>query len=79
VTLCNANGRLWHLLLLPLTLLLISGCQTPANRDPAPSSRLGEPSEVRSALIEQYQEWRGVPYRHGGQTRRGWIAPASYN
>lgn len=71
MTLDNANGWLWNLLLLPLTLLLISGCQTPASREPDPSSRLGEPGEVRSALIEQYQQWRGVPYRHGGQSRRG--------
>ena len=56
-----------------LALLLISlltGCQSPAGRE-EPSSLLGSASEVRSALLDQYQEWRGVPYRSGGQSRRG--------
>ena len=49
---------------------LLSGCQTPASHQSS-SGLLGSSSEVRSALLEQYQEWRGVPYRSGGQSRRG--------
>ena len=61
------HATAWLALLL---VTLLTGCQSPAGRE-EPSSLLGSASEIRSALLDQYQEWRGVPYRSGGQSRRG--------
>jgi lipoprotein Spr len=32
---------------------------------------LADPHAVRQALLGQYEQWKGVPYRYGGQDRRG--------
>ena len=60
----------WHLTAGLLGLLLLTGCQSPAPRTNT-TSRLGDPAAVRSALLAQYHEWQGVPYRAGGQSKRG--------
>ncbi len=57
-------------LLLCGMLLLLCACQSP-NGNQASHSRLGSEEEVRSALFAQYDEWQGVPYRPGGQSKRG--------
>ncbi|MGL4207554.1 MAG: NlpC/P60 family protein [Aeromonadaceae bacterium] len=57
-------------LLLSGMLLLLAGCQSPSGSQ-ASHSRLGSPDEIRSALFAQYDEWQGVPYRPGGQSKRG--------
>lgn len=63
----------WIKRLLPCLLLLwLAGCQTPSGqREPEISSRLGTPAAVRAALLDQYGQWRGVPYRTGGTSRYG--------
>ncbi len=60
----------WYLMAGLLGLLLLTGCQSPAPRTNT-TSRLGDPAAVRSALLAQYHEWQGVPYRIGGQSKRG--------
>lgn len=57
--------------LLMVVALVLTGCQSPAPKQNQSTSRLGDPAAVRAALLAQYQEWRGVPYRAGGQSRRG--------
>jgi cell wall-associated NlpC family hydrolase len=32
---------------------------------------LADSHAVRQALLGQYEQWKGVPYRYGGQDRRG--------
>jgi probable lipoprotein NlpC len=71
MTIKSPIRQTWMTVLLLGLLALLAGCQSPASREPAVHGRLGNPNEVRSALIEQYQEWQGVPYRLGGQSRRG--------
>ena len=41
------------------------------SESPHYASGLSDPAYARSALYEQYQEWQGVPYRTGGESRRG--------
>lgn len=59
------------LLWLMLSALLLAGCQSQIS-EPY-SSGLSDPAYARSALYEQYQEWKGVPYRDGGESRWGLI------
>jgi len=51
-------------------LMLLVGCQSQIPQSPH-TSGLSDPAYARSALYEQYQEWQGVPYRAGGESRRG--------
>ncbi len=60
----------FFLLWLVLSALLLAGCQSQIS-EPHYSSGLSDPTYARSALYEQYQEWKGVPYRDGGESRRG--------
>ena len=55
-----------------MLILALAGCSTtsPVMRDPAAQSS-GEMTGVAAALEAQYREWAGVPYREGGQNRRG--------
>lgn len=32
---------------------------------------LGDTAAIRQSLLEQYQQWKGVPYRYGGANREG--------
>ena len=59
--------------LLTLTLLpMLDGCGRKHVVPPPPVHELGlSSSEVKSRLQSQYNEWRGVPYRNGGQSRKG--------
>lgn len=57
------------LLWLMLSVLLLAGCQSQIS-EPY-SSGLSDPAYARSALYEQYREWKGVPYRDGGESRWG--------
>jgi cell wall-associated NlpC family hydrolase len=59
------------LLWLVLSALLLVGCQSQMSESPHYASGLSDPAYARSALYEQYQEWQGVPYRTGGESRRG--------
>lgn len=55
-----------------LFLLLLTGCQT--TQEPIStqfSGRLNDPIYTRTALTKQYSEWKGVPYRNGGTTKKG--------
>ncbi len=56
---------------LVLSALLLTGCQSTIPESSHYSSGLSDPAYARSALYEQYQEWKGVPYRDGGESRRG--------
>ena len=56
---------------LVLSALLLVGCQSQMSESPHYASGLSDPAYARSALYEQYQEWQGVPYRTGGESRRG--------
>lgn len=56
--------------------LAISGCSTTPNSPSSVASRalnkpVAEQSRIRTALLDQYNEWRGTPYRLGGLTRGG--------
>lgn len=35
--------------------------------------------DVKSRIMEQYAVWKGVRYRLGGDTKRGFIVPPLYN
>ena len=59
------------LLWLVLSALLLVGCQSQISESPHYASGLSDPAYARSALYEQYQEWQGVPYRTGGESRHG--------
>ncbi|WP_409422462.1 NlpC/P60 family protein [Pseudaeromonas sp. ZJS20] len=61
-----------------LTLLLLAGCQSPpppvthtTPQTVVDSDLLLDPLLIRAQLFEQYHHWKGVPYRAGGQSRRG--------
>ncbi|MBK4714256.1 MULTISPECIES: C40 family peptidase [Tenebrionibacter/Tenebrionicola group] len=58
--------RLW--LLLTATLVLV-GCSH--HRAPPPNARLSDPVMVIAQLKDQFNSWRGTPYRYGGMSRRG--------
>lgn len=70
-----------RLFCLSLIALLLAGCgffggheqeaDVPEPGLPSGTVSLGDPHAVRQALLVQYQEWKGVPYRYGGQDRRG--------
>lgn len=54
-----------------VSLLLLDGCARKSVMPP-PIPNLGLSSdEVKRRLHSQYQEWRDVPYRNGGQSRKG--------
>lgn len=58
--------------LLLFALFILAGCQT--TQEPIQTQtngRLSDPVYTRSALSQQYSEWKGVPYRDGGTSRRG--------
>ena len=59
------------LIWLVLSALLLVGCQSQMSESPHYASGLSDPTYARSALYEQYQQWQGVPYRAGGESRRG--------
>jgi len=58
--------------------LALAGCSTAPYKESADAanftSRLEAKNirdEVKTKLMAQYQEWRGVPYDHGGLSKRG--------
>jgi len=60
----------WIMLL--VSLLLLDSCARKSVMPPAPIPDLGlSREEVKRRLHSQYQEWRSVPYRNGGQSRKG--------
>jgi len=60
------------LIWLVLSALLLVGCQSQMSESPRfHTSGLSDPTYARSALYKQYSAWRGVPYRAGGESRRG--------
>lgn len=62
--------RLWLLVL--LVIVLLGGCAKKAVEPPVYLPSLGlSQVEVKNRLLRQYNEWRGVPYRNGGQSRNG--------
>jgi cell wall-associated NlpC family hydrolase len=45
---------------------------TPHGHSPLPARvSLADPDAARAALLEQYLDWAGVPYRMGGASRQG--------
>lgn len=67
-----------RLILIPLLMLLTacSGVAPVTRHDPAslitsPSSAADIDQTLLGLLYRQHQEWRGTPYRIGGQSRRG--------
>ena len=67
-------------LLIKLTFIsqLLFGCSTASYKDTAETvnftSRLeakNNKTEINTKLMAQYQEWRGIPYEHGGLSNRG--------
>lgn len=66
------SSSLITLLWLMLSALLLVGCQSQVSQAPRyTTSGLNNPTYARSALYKQYSAWRGVPYRAGGESRRG--------
>ena len=67
-----------HNLLTPFFLLwlvvsdvLLTGCQTRMTQPADTTGSLINPAYAKSALYKQYKEWKGVPYRAGGESRKG--------
>ena len=59
-------------LLIFFLLALAAGCTKQTIEPPAALPNLGlSQAEVKNRLLSQYGEWRGVPYRNGGQSRNG--------
>ncbi|OMH38359.1 hypothetical protein BGP75_07060 [Motiliproteus sp. MSK22-1] len=55
-----------------LGLALLTGCGQPAARQPSASiSSFKTTSSMSEPLYAQYLEWRGTPYRLGGNSRQG--------
>lgn len=53
-------------------LLLLSGCaQSPAPVEPATRNQHEAGAGVQHLLKQQYAAWAGVPYRLGGENKRG--------
>ncbi len=53
-------------------LVLTGGCGRQTVEPPMRLPSLGlSQSEVKTRLLSQYVTWEGVPYRNGGQSRRG--------
>ena len=60
-----------HLLAL-VVLVLTGGCGRQTVEPPMHLPSLGlSQSEVKTKLLSQYVTWEGVPYRNGGQSKRG--------
>lgn len=67
----RAGGVAWLLLLLFITPLFQNCAKRPLGI-PQPLYQIGLSSEqVKNRLVDQYNHWRGVPYRNGGQSRQG--------
>ncbi|HQQ63972.1 MAG TPA: NlpC/P60 family protein [Pseudomonadales bacterium] len=61
-----------HLLFLALLLVLLSGCSSMRDHEPAPGRiDLSDHKLVRQLLDAQYKEWKGVHYRMGGLSKSG--------
>ena len=67
-------------LLIKLTLisLILVGCGTASYKESAEAANFtskleakNNTTEVKTKLMDQYQEWRGIPYKHGGLSKRG--------
>ncbi|WP_406667687.1 NlpC/P60 family protein [Gallaecimonas sp. GXIMD1310] len=50
-----------------LALLLLAGCASA----PPPKPALPATSPIQQALVAQYRQWQGVPYRLGGTSKTG--------
>jgi len=72
------------LLVLFLLVSALTGCGWMGGPEPAPEPppdyrhsalpgqvSLADPEATRAALLEQYLDWAGVPYRTGGHSREG--------
>lgn len=59
--------------LIMLLLIIMGGCSTKAPvQRPSSLPDLGLSSdEVKNRLLIQYQDWKGVRYRNGGQSKKG--------
>lgn len=74
--LTNLKLRLMHrstttdYLLLVLVCLGLAACSSQPARQ-MKSASAGEHHAIRFALYDQFGEWRGVPYRHGGLSKNG--------
>ena len=55
-----------------LLLVLLQGCGWAPwhDEEPEPAPPIASGTEVRAVLLEQLQDWKGVPYRMGGSDRR---------
>jgi cell wall-associated NlpC family hydrolase len=63
------------LITLAIISLAVVGCSTAPYKDSAHYvSKLetrNNKAEINTKLMAQYQEWRGIAYRHGGLSKRG--------
>lgn len=68
----GAAGWLKILLVLLFFSPLVQNCSKQRVGAPQPLPELGLSNfQVKNRLIQQYNDWRGVPYRNGGQSRQG--------
>ncbi|MBT8330296.1 MAG: C40 family peptidase [Desulfofustis sp.] len=67
------SGTLTMIRVLTLAMLVMAGgCGRQTVEPPTHLLSLGlSQSEVKTRLLSQYVTWQGVPYRNGGQSRRG--------
>jgi len=75
---------MWRIAGVSFLLLLLAGCGSTPMPEPQPEPvappqaaaspgpvPLSDPDATRAALLQQYWEWVGVPYRYGGNSRHG--------
>jgi cell wall-associated NlpC family hydrolase len=67
-----SGRRISAWLIFGVVLLVLGGCAQQRIESPKPLPKLGlSPAEVMNRLQLQYSQWRGVPYRNGGQGKNG--------
>lgn len=65
--------KIWAPLLLLLFIVLMACAKPPVRSTPPglPQNLLARPQTAVVLLYQQYDQWRGVPYRQGGLSRSG--------
>ena len=60
------------IVLLTILLLLAAGCSsTPSTTSPAPNTARADNTSLKERLNQHYSAWYGVPYKIGGNDKRG--------
>ena len=72
ITARNLSAPIMVRVLTLVLIVLAGGCGRQAVEPPTHLPSLGlSQAEVKTRLLSQYVTWQGVPYRNGGQSKRG--------